>query len=722
LRRATLVLALALLGVRVPDPGQAQPRPADSTLTQLSGHAAEVFALAFAPDGRLLASAGSDHVIRLWDVETGSEVGALNGHTGSVRAVAFSGDGRHLVSAGADSTARVWEVSARTQLKALGGRFGAFHAVTFSPDGKLVATGGADGTLRLFDWAAGQEVKAAKKAFGVVFLAVMFSADGQALATGSSDGRVALWDVASLRERTLLGSHGAAVRGLGWSPANPDLLASASADGRVRLWDLSGSRELAVFAGHRGEVNAVAFVGRAGRLASAGQDGTVRIWNVTTRKEDSGYTDHKGPVWAVAVSADGTKLASAGHEGVVRVRRLTPGEAMTVLAPAPRPAPAPAAAEAKPPAAVTPPAAPPPAPAPLIALAAPADGLEVHTDRLTVNGAAASSQGVSRVEISVNGTPLARDARDVTVRPRGGRAPSDTYQFSGEVRLREGPNEITVTAVDAANQASTVRRTVVRVVDKGTIWALVIGISRYQRVRPLRYADKDAAAFYDYLVDELGVPREQVTLLTNEQATLTEMKRQLGVELRRKAGPRDTVVIYYAGHGAPEPDPRSPDGDGLEKYIVPYDGDGANLYATALPMKELETVLHARLVSDRVVLITDACYSGASAGRTFETVSRRATISDAFLARLSRAKGRLVLTASAANEVSEERDSLGHGVFTYYLLEGLRGKADLDGDGLITAEEIYSYVAKRVPEATARNQNPSKHGGVEGQLVLGRAR
>src|SRR5262245_53034721 len=181
------------------------------------------------------------------------------------------------------------------------------------------------------------------------------------------------------------------------------------------------------------------------------------------------------------------------------------------------------------------------------------------------------------------------------------------------------------------------------------------------------------------------------------------MKRQLGVELRRKAGPRDTVIIYYAGHGAPEPDSQSPDGDGLEKYIVPYDGDGANLYATALPMKELETILYARIVSERVVLITDACYSGAAVGRTFATVARRATISEAFLARLARAKGRLVLTASGANEVSEESESLGHGVFTYYLLEGLRGRADLDGDGVVTAEEIFSYLAKRVPEATGRN-------------------
>jgi len=72
--------------------------------------------------------------------------------------------------------------------------------------------------------------------------------------------------------------------------------------------------------------------------------------------------------------------------------------------------------------------------------------------------------------------------------------------------------------------------------------------------------------------------------------------------------------------------------------------------------------------------------------------------------------------------VSEEREDLGHGVFTYYLLEGLRGKADLDGDGIITVDEAYNYVSKKVPEVTSQNQNPVKKGEVEGQLILGRVR
>jgi uncharacterized caspase-like protein len=138
-------------------------------------------------------------------------------------------------------------------------------------------------------------------------------------------------------------------------------------------------------------------------------------------------------------------------------------------------------------------------------------------------------------------------------------------------------------------------------------------------------------------------------------------------------------------------------------------------------MREVETIFQ-RLAPERVIFITDSCYSGATAGRTFQTASRRAVVSEAFLSRLSKGKGRVVLTASRANEVSEERDNLGHGVFTYYLLEGLMGKADLDGDGIITVDEAYAYVSKKVSEATGQNQHPVKKGEVEGQLILGTVR
>jgi uncharacterized caspase-like protein len=97
----------------------------------------------------------------------------------------------------------------------------------------------------------------------------------------------------------------------------------------------------------------------------------------------------------------------------------------------------------------------------------------------------------------------------------------------------------------------------------------------------------------------------------------------------------------------------------------------------------------------------------------------RANLSDAFLERVAGGKGKIIITASSANEVSVEKDELGHGVFTYYMIEGLRGKADSDQDGLITVDEAYRYVSDKVTWATGQEQHPVKKGAVEGQLVLG---
>jgi uncharacterized caspase-like protein len=162
----------------------------------------------------------------------------------------------------------------------------------------------------------------------------------------------------------------------------------------------------------------------------------------------------------------------------------------------------------------------------------------------------------------------------------------------------------------------------------------------------------------------------------------------------------------------------SPDGDGLEKYLLPYGADPKDLYASALPMREISHIFN-RVRSERLVFLADSCYSGASGGRTIGITGVRSSLSNTFLDRVAGGKGRVIITASGANEVSVENDDIQHGVFTYYLIEGLKGKADMDKDGLITVDEAYRYVSYQVPRATGQEQHPVKKGTVEGRLILG---
>ena len=177
------------------------------------------------------------------------------------------------------------------------------------------------------------------------------------------------------------------------------------------------------------------------------------------------------------------------------------------------------------------------------------------------------------------------------------------------------------------------------------------------------------------------------------------------------------MIIFFAGHGAAEVDASSAEGDGLEKYLMTWEANPRDLYATAMPMAEVARILN-RIRSERLVFIVDSCYSGASGGRTVSTGGIRANIADTFLDRIAGGRGKVIITASAASEVSVERDELKHGVFTYYLLEGLKGAADSDRDGMISVDEAYRYVSDKVPRATGQEQHPVKKGSVEGDLIF----
>ncbi len=353
---------------------------------------------------------------------------------------------------------------------------------------------------------------------------------------------------------------------------------------------------------------------------------------------------------------------------------------------------------------------------PVIVVAAPQDAAKVEINIINLAGVAEGEGGLERIEIFINGRPF---GKHIGRTPGAhGDPPPKRLEFNERIPLEKGPNRISLRAM--GSDGATVEKTlIVHYTERAkNIWAVVIGINGYHKIRQLNYAATDARSFYDYLIQHNRLPEQNVTLLVNQEASLTKLRSILGTDLKNKAGAEDTVIIYFAGHGATEKDAMSPDGDGLEKYLLPYDADPRDLYSSALPMREISHIFN-RIRSERLIFIVDSCYSGASGGRTVDLTGARANISDAFLDRVAAGKGRVILTASRANEVSAENDKLKHGVFTYYLLDGLRGKADVDKDGAITVDEIFRYVSIHVPQATGQEQHPVKKGTVEGQLVLG---
>jgi hypothetical protein len=364
----------------------------------------------------------------------------------------------------------------------------------------------------------------------------------------------------------------------------------------------------------------------------------------------------------------------------------------------------------------------------------PEDRSHVADEASVVAAVARSSKGVSRITVSLNGA-------EVHQQPE--RSPQRSMVVTAPLTLREGPNAIVITAVEADGTVRQEVRTVIlerpRAVvpvpppappppPPSTQWAVIIGVGGYESsaVPKLRYPVADADAVYQTLVASGGFKKENILLLTDKterKPTLRNIKWALGTFLARSAHKDDLVVIYFAGHGASEVDQRGIERDGLSKYLVPIDADPDDLYSTALPMDEMQNVL-ARIEAERVTVFLDACYSGATGGRTFaSTKTRTVNVDDIFLERLTRSKGRAIVTASRPSELSIELPALGHGVFTYYLVRGLQGSADLDRDGIVSLQELYEYLAQEVSKksrSVGGNQHPMLKGELEGILPLTR--
>jgi hypothetical protein len=229
----------------------------DAALLSGPGGNGRTLSLRFSPDGAILAAAGEDGAIHLWDTAGGKVRTTFTGHTDSVTSVAFSPDGRALASGSADRTVKLWDTAGGTLRATLAGHTDSVTSAAFSPDGRTLASGSTDKTVRLWDTAGGM-ARATLAGHADSVTSVAFSPDGRTLASGSTDKTVRLWDVQANRELKILEGHTAAVLSLAFS-ADGRILASASGDGTGKLWDIAPGQELETLRGSSERVLSVAF-------------------------------------------------------------------------------------------------------------------------------------------------------------------------------------------------------------------------------------------------------------------------------------------------------------------------------------------------------------------------------------------------------------------------------------------------------------------------------
>lgn len=703
----------------------------------------KTFNFVFTNDGRNLIIGSPDGNISVWNTAT-SSISKTFSQGNSLRCLDVDLSGK-VISGGNDKIVTMWDFTKGIQIGKFPPVNNEIAAISFSPDGKLIVVASSDGAITVFD-AVTMGVAKTNTDKRSAANAVVFSPDGKYFAVSHMDSSITVWNGRNGTLTATLKSTSGAVTSIGFHPNSKYLVSASSV---ISFWDINTGKVFQTVADTSFLPQLLSVAPQQKILAAVSRTGEIRTYQMLEKKPDQTppeitvnnprMTDNEpakifnSEIEVSGIVSDESAIKEVKvNDSVVVATPATPQERGSIQESF---------------SAVT------------FTSTVPLSAAGVNTILIS-----ATDQQNNTAVKEIKVTKLSKDAAVEMVNPKESmetdqiaidlqfkvwfdfssyslqlntieiakkenfpKKPTGTLRTE-KLSLSAGLNQIQL-AVNGRNgekirkSINITRRTLgapTSIADNKPLkntsgqpqrWAVIVGVSEYGNpaIKNLSYADRDARAFAEFLKTSAGggFEEERVKVLLNKEATLQNIKQALFNFLRQTVD-KDLVVIYFAGHGAPEP------ANPGNNYLLCYDTDPKSLETTAFPMWDVNTALTRYIPSKRVVVFTDACHSG---GITSDIATRGMSTTDGnlinqYLSDLSKTKeGIIVFTASQSGEVSQELEKLGHGVFTYYLLQGMKGEADFNNDYTVTIGELMDYVEEKVKRQTNGNQHPTRNQG-----------
>jgi WD40 repeat protein len=643
--------------------------------------------VAFSPDGKYFASGGKG--IKLWDLVTRQEVMTFDNDV--VFSMAFSPDGKYLLSA---PSMKIFNVETGEKIRDFKLQNNT-SPVAYSPDGKYVLSGSGDGKMTLWNASLWKSIKAVVGSDRIFtptrVTAVAYSSDGKYVLSGGFDNSVRLWNAKNLTEiKKFVGHTGTdGIWSVAFSPDGKYAL-SADSDSQVKIWDLASGTQWKSLLGHAGRYGVSAKFSPNGKHVISAGDASTRIWDVATGEEIASLIAFEDGEWIITTangyynsSPKGDQYLSVQVKGKdytteqLRESFYRPDLVNLALSGG-------SLKELKKVADVKPP--------PVVAIVDTPKSIDKSDAAITLKITDAGG-GIGDIRLYLNGSAVMLDsARGVKVVASNQNEIQKTYQL----KLSSGLNTIRAIAFNTDNTMQSTDAiyeitAAFKAIGKPSLYALVIGINEYKNPRlQLNYAVADATLFANTLKKGAAALFDKVEvkkLSSKEETTRENILKEL--KAMQSLNPDDLFVLYVASHGTVD--------DG-EYFLIT-----SNVGSTRTEKLKTDAIgqtifkeLVGNIPATKKLIIIDTCNAGALGEAIQVAMLTRGMSEDTAMKILSRAVGSTILSAATSMQEALEGYQ-GHGLFTYVLAEGLKGKADKGNTGYVKTTELADYVDNEVP-------------------------